>query len=52
MPDKGWLKIVLDEARKDVNSRPQWQKNRLLATEDRNKQSVTEPPSIEESPKQ
>jgi len=29
MPDKGWLKAVLEEARKDVNTRPEWQKNRV-----------------------
>lgn len=43
MPDKGWLKIVLDEARKDVNSRPEWQKDRVLAAEDCKQQSVSEP---------
>jgi hypothetical protein len=52
MPDKGWLKIVLEEARIDVNSRPDWQKNRMLASEDCTKQSVCEPPPIEQPPKQ
>lgn len=52
MPDKGWLRVVLEEARKEVNSRPEWQKNRVLAAEDRNKQPVSEPPPIEKSPNQ
>ena len=52
MPDKGWLKVVLEQARKDVNSRPDWQKNRVLAAADRSKLSVNEPPPIEKSAKQ
>ena len=43
MPDKGWLRIVLDEARRDVNSRPEWQKDRVLAAKDCKQQSVSEP---------
>jgi hypothetical protein len=29
MPEKGWLKIVLEQARHDVNSRPNWEKDRV-----------------------
>jgi hypothetical protein len=29
MPEKGWLKLVLEEARRDVNSRPNWEKDRV-----------------------
>lgn len=47
MPDKGWLKIVLEEARKDVNSRPDWQRNRVIAAEDPTKHPVTEPPAVQ-----
>jgi len=52
MPEKGWLRVVLEDARKDVNSRPDWQKNRVLAAEDREKQPVSEPPPTEKSQKQ
>ena len=30
--NKGWLKPILEEARKDVESRPQWQQNRRKKT--------------------
>ena len=43
MPEKGWLKVVLEEARKDVNSRPDWQKNRVIAAENRSDNVVCEP---------
>jgi hypothetical protein len=52
MPDKGWLKIVLDEARKDVNSRPDWQKDRVLAAQDGKKRPIGEPPQVEQPPRQ
>jgi hypothetical protein len=50
MPDKGWLKIVLDEARRDVNSRPEWQKDRVLAGEDCKQPFVNEPQRVEITP--
>jgi hypothetical protein len=52
MPDKGWLKEILEEARKDVNSRPDWQRKRVLAADQRGERPVDEPQSLEEPPKQ
>lgn len=33
MPDKGWLKVVLEQATKDVSSRPDWQRNRVYGSQ-------------------
>lgn len=50
MPNKGWLKIVLEQARTDVNSRPDWQRNRVLAAQEKSEQQVSEPkPKSEQS---
>lgn len=45
MPDKGWLKVVLEEARREVNSRPEWQRKRVLAAGERVQQPICEPPA-------
>ncbi len=29
MPEKGWLKVVLEKAKSEVESRPDWQRNRV-----------------------
>jgi hypothetical protein len=34
MPEKGWLRVVLEAARTDVNSRPEWQRSRIEAARD------------------
>ncbi len=48
MPDKGWLKAVLEEARKDVNARPEWQKNRVHSPQERSDQpEIVEPEQID-----
>jgi len=39
VPEKGWLKIVLEQATKDVSSRPDWQRNRVYGT----KQETSKP---------
>lgn len=33
MQDKGWLEAVLEQARQEVNARPQWQRNRVVSSE-------------------
>ena len=52
MPNKGWLKEVLADARKEVNSRPEWQKNRVIAAEHQDRYAVNEPCTAGKSPDQ
>jgi len=49
MPDKGWLKEVLAEARKEVNARPDWQKNRVIAPPKHDNYGVNEPSRTDKS---
>jgi hypothetical protein len=40
--EKGWLNEVLEEARRDVNSRPEWQKVRVYGCQEAVKKTVIE----------
>lgn len=33
MEEKGWLRGVLEQARREVNSRPEWQRSRVTGSE-------------------
>jgi hypothetical protein len=37
MPEKGWLLSILEDARKDVNSRPDWEKDRVYGCDSADK---------------
>lgn len=50
MPNKGWLKEVLAEARKEVNSRPDWQKNRVVLAKHQDNYGVSAPRRTGKSP--
>lgn len=33
MEDKGWLKGILEQARREVKARPRWQRDRVISSE-------------------
>lgn len=50
MPERGWLKVILEQARKDVNERPAWQRDRVVAQKAQSENQQASPATEAQKP--